>query len=107
MLAGSKTIGGSTVRARCWILFLLTQLTGCSLFDLPHPPPLPRELSPEGVRARVVAPVTLDSVDKAPPVVSLERPKPLGPPTDRPESNRKSEPPTAPAGAGQLFLLPQ
>jgi outer membrane protein len=99
---GPRPVPACPSAALVWLLGPLCLLAGCSFLPPSHPPPV-FDLTPEGVAARVLAPVTLDQVDRPPPV---DGPAPVAP------LPRSPDVPPSPAAAAEapgppVFSLPQ
>jgi outer membrane protein len=94
MRSRSLPVGASTAARAVYPLFALILCVGCSWADFTGPPPLPAEVSPDAVRARMIAPATLDTVGPA------ARPAPTG-------SSSSAPVPPASAEPTEVFALPQ
>ncbi len=104
----------TTVAAPCeFALFLLAVpiclLAGCGIVSPFYPLPSPPEVTPEGVRVRVLPPVVLNVGDPALRAASLERPTALDSAENALEDAHVSAPPPLPETAPPplVFSLPQ
>jgi outer membrane protein len=75
MRSRSKPVGASPCLRSLRQLLAICLVSGCSWADLSRSPPsLTADVSPDGVRARMVAPTTLDTVETTAGVASIDPP---------------------------------
>jgi outer membrane protein len=102
----SKTISVSLLRSPVCYLASFCLLAGCSCIPSKSPP-LPADVTPEGIRQRVLASATLDVTDKPVSIGDSDRPTPLAPSSPLRESAPAfAMPPEGPRPAEE-FSLPQ